>query len=71
MENSEIVRELRISRKTVRKAIRDRRPSFATRARFSRTRGLDLCRAARRMLEANRKRPARARLTAQRLFRAD
>ena len=40
MENSEIVRELRISRKTVRKAIRDRRPSFATRARFSRTRGL-------------------------------
>ena len=49
MENSEIVRELRISRKTVRKAIRDRRPSFATRARFSRTRGFGICRAARRI----------------------
>ena len=66
----QIVRELRISRRTVRNAIREnRRPSFATSAECSRSPGLDrLWRGLDGLLHANSRRPARERLTARRLF---
>jgi predicted transcriptional regulator len=68
----QIARELWISRKTVRKAIRGSSTEFryARQVQPHPRLGIFVARLD-GLLEANRKRPARARLTAQRLFRAD
>jgi len=63
----EIVRELRVSRKTVRKAIREPATEFRYERRIQPQLGPFIAQLE-EMLEANAKRPARERLTAQRLY---